>query len=483
LGESSFKAYGGTWLSNPSKTSEPFDARMGSKDTAFRKKIMDYGEYGLYEDREFEFNESPLYEFAVRFLAASLLSFDLRGKDSEKIKDFIKKVQPTFTNELYSQVVSTIRDGTGFLWKYKNRSDEVRQFKWQSTYNYKLDWIHRKPREKETEEDKLKDRNAIVGQRRIVQISAGYDDDGVDNPDMKGSTIKFNPVDYIREEPCLVPEDYRGENIAMLRLLVDDNFPYGRSIGRSSYAHFKSLNQALKDDMAVIKKLLGTPFGVGLDLSDVDDEINPDTNKKRRQEAMEEMNASIAGIDWERSDAFIFDKKHEVGYIGLMSNSSPTGDGKIIDIMKHIEPVLSACLLNFFIPLGLIEQTGANKSIISQQVLQARKDMIPIKEAFATYLKTQVYPEILKKDFDEFDLEIAYPPNGVAYEIWTTFFSSGLISREYATEALGIVDDGKTFIPIEKPMSPSSGKGDSNDDNPSKKREEQQRSNSGETGV
>ena len=432
-----FQARGG-WIQNSSTSDVGWDNRFGSKDTSFRKTITEEGEVGLYEDRQYEFNENPLFEFAIRFLAASLLDFDLGGDGADDIRKFEKEVNPTFRKELYHATVSSIRDGAGYLLKFYNAKNEIRQFKWDHTNHYRPNWKYRKPSDKETEWDRIIDSDARRGQRRWIELSSYFetlDDDG----NTEGS---WDPIYYIREYPLLKLEDYRNDKIAMLKLLEDEEFPSGRSIGRSCYQHFKSLNQALKDVMAVIKKMLGTPLAAALNFDDVDDEVNPDTGVNRRKEAADAFQSSIQDINWEKSDIITFDQKHDIGYIGLLSNSSPMGDGKIIDIMKHMEPVLSAVLLNFFIPLGLVEQTGANKSIIAQQTLQARKDMIPIKEAMKSFLLTQVYPHITDKDVD-----IYYPPNGVSYEMWNTFFQTGLISREFTTDILGIVDHGDTFVP------------------------------------
>ena len=472
-GKASFSAKGG-WVDSSTSTYESYDSRIGSTDTSFRQTIIEKGEVGLYADKQFEFNENPLYEFAIRFLAASLLDFDLSGPGKDAIKKYQTETNPTFMKELYNQTVSAIRDGAGYLLKFYNTKDEIRQFKWDPTSHYRPEWVHRKPKEYEDARDAKIDENSKQGDRRWVQLSI-YD--GSNTIDDKTES-KWRLGYYIREFPCLEFKDYRAKDIAMLRLLDDEEFPGGRAIGRSCYQSFKSLNQALKDVMAIIKKQLSVPLVAKLDLDDVDDAPSPTTGVNLRDEASQAFSTSFAGINWAKNDIVAFDKKHEVGYLGLISGAGSDGGGKILNMMEHIEPVLSACLLNYFVPIGLIEQTGANKSIIAQQVLQGRKDMIPLKESMSIYLKTQVYPHIT-----EDKVEIFYPPNGVSYEMLNTFFSTGLTSREYTTDLLGIVDHGKTFVPIEKPMAGGGSGGESNDDNPTKKRQESQGTKRGETGV
>lgn len=472
-----FEAKGGNYIDTTTSSNESHDSRIGHSDTSLRETLNSKGEQGLYDNKKFEFDENPLYEFAIRYLAATLADFQISGPGTENVNTYMDDTNPTFRQELYSCLVSAIKDGTGFLLKYRNTEKVVKQMKWESTHNYELEWVHRIPKEDESEKDATYDKDAKKTDNRHVKISVRDPDaDAGDSED--GDSNSQYPSYYMRECPLLEPDDYIHDKIAMLRLLLDDSFPTGRAIGRSCYQHFKNLNQALKSVMGAIEKLMGTPLFAALDLNDVDDtEATDGTNP--RADAMQTFKNSLKGINWNESDVITFDQRHKLGYGGIIEGQSATGDTRIIDIMTHIEPVLSAVLLNYFIPLGLVEQTGANKSIIAQQTLQARKDMKPIQQAFSAFLRTQIFRDITKEK-----VKISFAPLGVSYEMWDAFWASGLVSQEYVTEKIGIVDHGKKFVPIKAPMA-TGGKegGDSHDDNPTKKRQESQGTKKGETGT
>ena len=472
----SFSAYGGNWIKTTTSTHEGYDSREGSKNTSIRETLVSDGEPGLYQVWEYESDENPLLAFCIRSLASSLLDFDIGGPGQEEVRTFIEDTNPTFFQELYLALRLGVRCGTAFQLKFSSRDKELKQVKTDATANYQMRWVHRKPSEVESKEDAAIDERAVLGEKRWLEITQSSNtsnqivttekkEDGTSVPMVSSKAY------YLREYPCMKKTDYYNKDISVLRLLLDDRSPYGEGIGRPTLQAFKDLNQALKDDMAAIKKLLGTPLAAALDLEDLND--------GEKTTAQQTFRDSIKGIDYDKTDIITFDKRHQLGYLGMLPGTSPTGEGKIIDIMKHIEPVLSAVLLIFFIPLGIMEQTGANKSLIAQQVLQARKDMIAIRNSFATYLRTQIFPQITDKK-----VVVHYPPNGMSYELWGTFYANGLVSKEYATDFLGIVDSGTTFAPEEAAkLKPIGGANSNNDDNPSKKRAEPQRSFSSESGV
>lgn len=430
-----FSAMGGSWVSSTTYNSEKYDARTGSKDTSYREALEEFGEPGVYENREWTSNEDALFDFCHWSLVASLMNFRVKGPGKEDIEKFFHKISPSAYLELSSALRAAIQDGSGIYRKWTSNS-RLKQIKWDSTYNYELEWVHRKSDEDETERDKKLDEDAIDGERRHIEIAFVQDTEKeirntTDEADDNRSVLRRY---YLREYPCIKKEDYYNPDISLIRLRLDDQRPYGKAIGRSSYEYFKALSQALKDNMAVIKKLLGTPMFAALDLQDLDDD--------EKVTAQQTFRDSLNNIDWNTTDLITYDNRHEMGYGGLMKGMSPTGDGKIIDIMKHITPVLSVVLLNFFIPIGIIQQTGANKSLIAEQVVQARKDIKPLQQAWISHLKTQLFPQITDKDYD-----IYYPPFGVSYEMWNNFFTSGLVSRETTQDELGIVDYGKTYGP------------------------------------
>ena len=134
--------------------------------------------------------------------------------------------------------------------------------------------------------------------------------------------------------------------------------------------------------------------------------------------------------------------------------------------MEHIEPILSPLLMNYLMAIGLIEQTGANKSLIARQEVIARRQLKIYRDSFARQLKNSVLRYITDKDVD-----ICFEPSFDTEEI-TTLWNSSAVSREYIQNYLGVVDDGNTYVPINQSSEMSKSEDDSNADNEDADRDE-----------
>jgi len=213
--------------------------------------------------------------------------------------------------------------------------------------------------------------------------------------------------------------------------------------------------------MAALKKLTSLPLIGKLDLdaySDIDEKIA----------AQDDFAKAIEDADREASSVVVIDQRNDLGQMGVVKDQSSANDGRLIEVMKHLEPVLTAVLLNYLIPLGIVEQTGANKSIIARQMLDADRKIQQLQTAASIDLRTQIFSEITKKK-----VEVRYPP-WLEPEIIAILFSSGAISREELQKHLNIIDEGKTFVPIDAGISTSTSSGENNDDNPTKRKQESQ---------
>ena len=478
----------GGWTDDDTTTNEGFDSRLGFSDTDLRSTLATEGEPGLYEVREREYNENPLFSLCIDSVVNHLLGFIVGGEGGEEVTTFLNETCPTAFQELRLALLSAVRDGTGFIHKYTS-GKELKQIKTGSHFNYELEWIHRKPADDETNRDKKLDEKAVVGDTRIIEIKQNppkniaqseSSKETSEQPAVSPSNEKKTPIStyYLRDHPCMLPEDYRNDEFALLRLRIDDRWPYGQSVGRSSLYHMRALNQALKDGLAALKRMSSMQLGAALDLDDFDD--GEEGTEGTKAYAKKQFSDSLKGTDWNSADVVSWDKRHDVGYIGMIAGTSSGPDGRLLDVLMHITPVLSVVLLNYFIALGVILQTGANKSIMAQQKLEARKRIKELERAYSSYLKTQVFYQITDKE-----LKVYYPPRDMEYEIIMNLFATGVISREKAHELLEIDDDGETFsedIQMQVEAKKASMAGDNHDDSTGGTRNEPQRSSS-EGGV
>jgi hypothetical protein len=164
--------------------------------------------------------------------------------------------------------------------------------------------------------------------------------------------------------------------------------------------------------------------------------------------------------------------------MGTGARGQGGGSGsRLLAVMQHIEPVLSAVLMNFLFSLGLIEQTGANKSLIAKQEMRAEKQMKRYQAAVARFIETQILADVTDQE-----VHVMFEPQLEAVE-WIALFQANAVSRERLLEEFSIRDEGgkRTYAYQLQPAptgpattGPAGGrrttKTGSNDDNPDKKR-------------
>jgi len=167
------------------------------------------------------------------------------------------------------------------------------------------------------------------------------------------------------------------------------------------------------------------------DLSGLDSDADKKTALENLGKAYDKIATATTGV-------IAIDNHHEVGYMGTMGTGSR--DGRLLSVMEHLEPVVSALLMNFLLSIGLIEQTGANKSLIARQEIRAERQISRYQRAVSRFFETQVFPDITEQDcrlvFCKF-----YEP-----EIWLKFWEKNIVTRETLMEKLSLVDEGNTYF-------------------------------------
>jgi len=110
---------------------------------------------------------------------------------------------------------------------------------------------------------------------------------------------------------------------------------------------------------------------------------------------------------------------------------------RLLPVMPHLEPVISSILMNFLFAIGLIEQTGANKSLIAKQVIYADKQLRAYQRVVSRILSTQLFPDITP-----LKCTVKYD-NDLDPEFWMALWESSAVSRERVLDEFGIIDEGR----------------------------------------
>jgi hypothetical protein len=277
-----------------------------------------------------------------------------------------------------------------------------------------------------------------------IEPSPGDDTKWVTRMTMSG--VKDWYADFI-EWPRRSKADYMHTEVALCRIRRDRWSPYGIMFGRSCFHVIKSMRSLNRDLIASIKRLAATLLIFKANLENVEGET-------AKLDALANVSKAFADLDAATTGVVAIDRENTVEYPG----GSRTD--RLMPIMEQLEPVMSALLLNFLVALGIVEQTGANKSLIAKQEIRARKQLREYQATVARFFKMQIFPEITNKRVDMvFDTELDA-------EYWINLWQTGAVSRERTQSEFNIIDNGKTFAPDlgPQPMAAGGRSPTSNDD-------------------
>ena len=436
------------WLDRDNSNREVFDA----KDTTngdYRELNLSGDEPSYYEERYIEYTENEWYSFLIDYLTASLfadIKFDGPGK--EDVEKFFNSTCPDGLEQIVMAGLEAIRDGTGFIYKIKDASGKLFQLKYFPTWDMRMEWVNMRP---DTDES---------GQP-IARLDGllDYDDAESSDGEMRWTRVwnkTTNTEWWFRNYPRFREEDYSNPFMAMIKLRESHLSPYGVPLGKSCFHSIKGLKGVNRDVIAALKKVASNILVVRYDTSAYND--------SEKDTALRNMGDSLKGLETATADVIVMDSSHDIGYLSNLENHSGGYDGRLLNIMEHIEPVLSSVLLNYMVALGLVEQTGANKSIIARQIAEGRKILNQYRGIVSRLIKTQILSEITDKDVNVI-FETAYDPEHVIL-----MYQSGMVSREWSQENMDISDNGSTYSDISGVNNPVTG--DSNDDGMKGKREE-----------
>ena len=400
----------------------------------YQTKSKDYRnveEFKFYNDRLIEYQENEWFSFLVDHLVGELFTdFYFVGDGADAVKEFFENIDPLAYDEIEMMGLNVIREGTGALKKYWV-DGELKQIKAMNGRLVRLKDLDAPTAARGNASANSKP-SAYVNERedtRMLEITVESDDKFL----VKIPTWRIDSM-----------EDYRNDQIALCRIRRDPRSPYGIGFGRSCFHIIKAMKMIDRDILAALKHNAANLKVIRADLSGLDSDDDKKTALENLSKAYDKIATATSGV-------IAIDNHHEVGYMGNLGAGSR--DSRLLAVMEHLEPVISSLLMNFLVSIGLIEQGGANKSIISRQEIRADRQLTRYQRAVGRFFETQVFPDITDQPC-RLVFKKYYDP-----EIWLSLFEKNAVSREMLLEQFAIVDDGNTYINDLNPVPMMGGPG------------------------
>jgi hypothetical protein len=451
-------AYGG-WLEDSSPLTENVEG-YSPYDTRYTDKRLKE-EWEFYNQYYVEYIENEWFHFLVDWLVTELFSdYEFEGPGAEAVYKFFNETCPTAREELIMMGLNVIREGTGMVKKYSVNGD-LRQMKAVNGRIVRLKVVDNKKGES-------------------TSFYTGSAPDADTSPSAPAQWLQITVdgdqkfKEWMKEWPLEKKEDYSNDRVAICRIKRDPRTPYGIGFGSTCLHAIKGLKDVNRDVLAAIKQNASNLKVVAVDLAEADSDAERLAKLKTVAHAYRRVASATNGV-------VAIDINNEIYYMGTgaKGQAGSGGGGRILQVMQYMEPVLSAVLMNFLFSIGLIEQEGANKSLIAKQELRAERQMKRYRAAVASFLQTQIIPDIT-----DLEVTVMFEPQMEIVE-WIALFTNSAISRERLLREFSIRDEGKSktyFYQLQPAPAPGSvasttggrakSKGGSNDDNPTPRRQE-----------
>jgi len=424
----------GGWMREQTfgETTDPFNAHE-TKNTDYRFLEAP----AFYDDLLIEYYENEWYSWLVDQLVAALFSgYDFLGPGAEEVRTFFEKTCPDARDQVRTLGINVVREGTGGMRKFTDDKGQLRQI---YSLNGRLIRLKEGPAKTATQSGKnapaykvqFDSNNDPIG---VVDTAAEHSDTNTEvDPEEISKYITRMTIQGVNdwkadftEWPRISPLDYRHPEVALCRIHRDRWSPYGLRYGHACFHVIKSMRSLNRDLIAAIKRLSATLLVFKGDV----DHLGTDAEKRAAilaaTDAFKDMDSATTGVVG-------IDARNTLGF--------PEGSRteRLIAIMDQLEPVMSALLLNFLVPLGIVEQTGANKSLIAKQEIRARRQLREDQGAVSRFFETQIFPDITDKECKMvFDTEL--DP-----EFWIKLWETSAVSRERITQEFSIIDATGTY--------------------------------------
>jgi len=416
-------------MTDSSETFDVYDTSIGD----YRDKEVTK----FYDHYLVEYQENEWFSFLVDYVVGEMFTdYTFVGEGAEAVRNFFEKVDPLAYDEIEMMGLNVVREGTGALKKYWS-DGQLTQLKAMNGRLLRLDTMANTRKVASNKPANRLGSNAsmpssIAGQTQTYSSSLGAKINEVEDTQFLQVSVASDSKFLVNMRTWRINDfgDYRNEQIALCRIKRDARSPYGIPFGRSSFHVIKALKDVNRDILASIKQNANNLKVISADLSGLDADSDKKTALENLAKAYDKISSATQGV-------VAIDNHHEVGYMGTTGAGSR--DSRVLEVMGHLEPVISALLMNYLFSIGLIEQSGANKSIISRQEIRAERQIERYRRAVARFFETQIFPDITDQPcrlvFNKY-----YEP-----EIWLQLFEKNVISRERLLEQMSIIDEGNTY--------------------------------------
>jgi hypothetical protein len=225
----------------------------------------------------------------------------------------------------------------------------------------------------------------------------------------------------------------RNDRLVHMMLNEDAVNPWPMSLYRPNIVFINALMDCGGDSFEAIKRTGYAPIVARLNLQGMKPS-EKDAAVKNFSEKLKKLQSS--------SNNFVLDKEHDIDLLGRGG-----GNAKLLPVNDMIEPWLAVCLLNFSIPLGVLLQSGANKSIIESQKEDARIAITDFRNCFKASVE-EIVPHITNRDADFVwnKAPLSSPETREQMKVLLEMFKAGAVTREYLLDYFDIDDNGSTFF-------------------------------------
>ncbi len=236
------------------------------------------------------------------------------------------------------------------------------------------------------------------------------------------------------------PNEVANSDLVVFRFIELPDRPEGISFLRHNLHALASLKSIIFEDIpSGVHNFLTVERILQMPLDGYNTEAEQKTLFQDMRDRWENRDPSGIGIT-------ILDDKVKAGYMGTLDGQSAGLGNRVIDISKFIEPILSTVMLNFCAPLGILLQTGANKSLMKRQEAECNLRLNVLRERLWDQTRIQVWPDF-NLDPNEVWLEwpITEPEMMDEWSRDREMYERQIISKEYVHMKYGIKDEGTTF--------------------------------------
>lgn len=350
----------------------------------------------LMPDYKEQYISNVLATLLIDYVVARLGAFKLAGDATQvkKANTYFRELD--FRRNYYESTKQMVMNGTGIMVK----NDVKGRFRRTDTYQWEIT------------------RNDMTG---VVKYVLAEKNAGGEKPEFEW-------------EPSAVAH----KDLAVFKVFELPDRPEGISMVRPALPALAALEEIVfKDIPAGVHNFLTVERIMKLPLDGYNTQAEQQTFFQNMRTRWANRDPSGVGIT-------IIDDKVDVYYMGTQEGSG--AGNRVLPVLEFIEPILATVMLNFLMPIGLILQTGANKSIIKRQQMEANLRLEIMRSRIEEQLYAQVWPDL---GLDPEKVWLVWPKTEAElmdeWQVDREMFERRIISKEYVVTKYGIIDEGTTF--------------------------------------